>query len=344
MLSAVKANIKWYTKSELIVEKISKAIKIFFYLRQVRHYKRIKSELFYFTEQDIIIIPGGILNPSNSYLMACRFYGLKFYTYDSGINGQVIFARSSVAAHLEEINEQKFDEITPCKVQVLLSSAEHSISERMNSSDKFKYQKVERGGTEYLKYLKPNLTNILIPLSCPWDAASLLRRDIFRSEINLIVKVLEQYKNSNILVRVHPIERLPNNSRNDDLAKFFKNDKRVKIITAETNVNTYDFLDYVDLVICRNTSIGAEALICGKKVFSTSISYWNDTIGLQPTSLDLETIKMRYALAQVHNWNFPPVNLNNVSYYSIDTDGFDEFTDMVLSYKTQTEVKMNNII
>ena len=343
ILIAVRANIKWYTKSELFVEKLHKIVLRTFYKRQVNHYQKVKNKLAEFTEKDIIIIPGGVLNPSFSYVNACNVLGLKYYTYDSGSDGEVIFARASIAAHLKEIENYDIKNIHPLQKEQLLCSADELIKNRMNSADQFKYQKVPTGGAEYLEYIDENKMNILVPLSCPWDAASLMRKDLFNSELSFIKKVLCEYEGCNIIVRVHPIERVGSNARNDNLVNIYKKYTNVRIITPEKSVNTYDLLDAVDLVICQNTSLGAEAVICGNTAISTTISYWNDTPGLVQTTLKVDCIKMRYALAQVYNWNFPMVNLNNVSPYLISTDSFDEFTSTVIDYKTHTEIKIRGI-
>lgn len=342
-LIAVTANVTWYTKSEFVAYHLGSKIKSILYVRQLRHYQKIKAKLTQFCANDIFIIPGGVLNPSCSYTLACASLGLKYYTYDSGINGQVIFARESVAAHLSEVQYLDLQDLTASSASLIKQSAEDLISLRMSSKDHFKYQKVARGGDEFKEYIDLTKKNILIPLSCPWDAASLIRKDIFRSELAFLEKVISIYKDYNIIIRVHPIERLPNNSRNDDLFKMYNDYENVTIISADVNINTYDLVEHVDIVLSRNTSIGAEAFISGKRSLSTTISYWNDTAGFDATSINIDLVKMRYGLAQHYNWNFPTINLSNVSFYTIDNADFEVFVEMVLSYQRHIDVKLKKI-
>ena len=127
ILMAVNANIKWYTKSELFLKRFKKNYLRFFYKRQASHYQKVKNALADFTEKDIIIIPGGVLNPSFSYVNACNFLGLKYYTYDSGSDGQVIFSRKSIAAHIKEIEEYDLKNISNLQKGKLLGSADELI-------------------------------------------------------------------------------------------------------------------------------------------------------------------------------------------------------------------------
>ncbi|WP_340300694.1 hypothetical protein [Roseobacter sp. HKCCD5988] len=340
----IKANITWYTKSELVWRSCHSIFKNFYYRRQCLHYVKVKLKISQLGCDDVIVIPGGVLSPSFSYVLACNNCKIKYYTYDSGSNGQVIFAREGVAAHLGEVESFDFSSMSSSHSHIIQKSADKLISDRMGSRDIFKYQKVKRGSNDLSNYLDPSKLNILVPLSCPWDAASLMRRDVYGTEFSFVKKILQTYKNENIIIRVHPIERLRSNSRYDDIFKLYKIHSNVKIISADTAVNTYDLVEAVDMVISRNTSLGAESFILGKTSVSSTISYWNDTVGLYPTSLDPDLVKMRYAIAQHYNWNFPSVNLTNVSFDEIDANSFDVFTDMALHYKRHIDVKLDRII
>ena len=98
--------------------------------------------------------------------------------------------------------------------------------------------------------------------------------------IENISNSLLKKENIIIYVRQHPIERDPEISSNDNyelLEKILKKKykERFIFINADQNLNSYDLIEKSDLIIVNSSTIGLEAAILGKPVFTCSKCYYH---------------------------------------------------------------------
>lgn len=332
ILSIVKANIIWQSRSEFFVELVPRVFLRWLFKRQQFHFINVRKKLVTdFESIEKLIIPGGVYSVSASYVLAAKQLGILYYTYDSGADGEVIFCRNGIASHLDDIEDFNYFELSDDQVEHLQIQGDELLNKRAMGIDKFKYQKVplKSGGSDEFQETLPNQMRILVPLSCPWDAASLCRQDLFQSEISFLKHVLKCFSNDLVIVRMHPVERYAYGRRNDRISEFLKPYTNCHFVPADADVNTYALLQGVDLVICRNTTIGLEAHILDIPVISTTKSYWNKNCSWDRATIDKNQAKLLYAVAQGHSWLFPSCNLQNVYGFFDQQSEFPKFPEFI---------------
>lgn len=341
VLRVIKSNIIWQSRSEIFVSLVPRALIVLLYRRQKRHYRAVLEKLTRIQDSvGVVIVPGGVLAVSASYVLACRKLGITFFSYDSGVDGEVIFCRNGVAAHLDDIDLSVVDSLSASARESLVSEADMLLLSRKLGEDRFKFQKIPSGfSREDLLNLRGSGFKILVPLSCPWDAASLLRSDLFYSELSFLVFISKLFPHATLIVRVHPIERHSFARRNDDLRSFVEKFDNMILVEAHDHVNTYDLLNTVDLVVCRNTSVGVEANLLGVPVISTTASYWNPVKSLVPVAAANPSTKILYLAAQKYNWLFPKCNLSNIFEVGFD-EPFAFFAELIYAEQTVTKMRM----
>jgi len=346
ILKIVKANIIWQSRSEFFVNIVPRRCIRWFFRRQQDHFINVTKEL---TRQvdfiDKIIIPGGIYSVSASYVLAAKKLGILFYTYDSGADGELIFCRNGIASHMDDISDLQHDDLPAQLVEDLERQGKELMDNRAMGSDRFKFQKVSEKSVKLDEFQQKeaNQKTILVPLSCPWDAASLCRQDLFQSEISFIKKVFQCYPSDQVIVRMHPVERYVYGRRNDKISEFLKAFPNCEFVSADADVNTYSLLKEVDLVICRNTTLGLEAKIRGIPVISTTKSYWNPSFSWEYVTVDKSKALSLYAMAQEHSWLFPICNLENIYKFLTHKSAlpeFPEFISLISNNSTITSQKL----
>ena len=346
ILKIVKANVIWQSRSEFFLNMVPRQCIRWLFRRQQNHFINVIKEL---TKQfdfiDKIIIPGGVYSVSASYVLAAKKLGIMFYTYDSGADGELIFCRNGIASHMDDIGDLQLDDLSVQLLEKLERQGEQLMDDRRAGSDQFKYQKVPANSfkVDIPQQKTAKQKSILVPLSCPWDAASLCMEDLIQSEINFIKKVFQRYPNDQVIVRMHTVERYAYGKRNDNISEFLKPFLNCQFVAADADVNTYSLLKEVDLVVCRNTTLCLEAKILGIPVISTTKSYWNPCFSWENVSIDKSKALSLYAIAQEHSWLFPVCNLQNI-YTFVTQDSplpeFPEFISLIGNNSTITSQKL----
>jgi hypothetical protein len=346
ILKIVKANVIWQSRSEFFVNYLPHAVLAWLFKRQLRHYLCVKSILeFRSDEIDTLIIPGGVYSVSASYVLAALSNGIDFYTYDSGVDGELVFCKNGIASHMSDVEQIDVSKLDPTCVNSLINEAEELLRNRAGGTDCFRTQKVPSNSQPFPLIVNAlsGTRKILIPLSCPWDSASLFRQDMFESELKFLEFVLKKYSNDTVIVRFHPVERYWYGARNDKLTPFLSGFSNCVVVSPNADVNTYDLLKEVDLVICRNTTLGAECQIMGIPVISTTKSYWNEKCDFNSAAISKKNCKIFYALAQKRNWIFPTCNLQNVRQPGVSCSDFPEFKELIMNKTTITKMKSDLI-
>jgi len=232
--------------------------------------------------QDLLFVPGGICATSGLWLKTGRASGSRVSTYDSGGYGVLLLAANGIACQLHDIprayaalrDETQADE----ERRLIVSFAEEEIAKRRAGTDKFSSQVKGVSGK-----LPEYEGGVLIALNSPWDSAALGLHAVFETTQDWIVQTVRHLlENSEVpvLVRQHPVERLPIARSLDNtrglLNQHFGNHPRLHFIGAEDPVNTYDLLEQVAAVVVYTSTVGVEAVAQGKLVITEATSYYAD--------------------------------------------------------------------
>lgn len=230
--------------------------------------------------QDFLFVPGGICLSSGLWLRSGRLRGLRVSTYDSGGYGLLLLAADGIACQLQDIPRayaELHDQIISTEErQLVIGYAEEEIRKRRVGIDRFSSQ-VKSVSVKRLEYEGA----ILIALNSPWDSAALGLHTVFASTQEWIIQTVRyvlENSEAPVLVRQHPVERLPSARSVDDtralLDQYFGDNPRVHFISADDPVNTYDLIDQAAAVVVNSSTVGLEAVAYGRPVVTESSSYY----------------------------------------------------------------------
>ena len=251
---------------------------------------------------DWIFIPGGIFGLSGMYVAAARGTGTSFTTYDAAV-GVLRLSQDSVAAHLGDV-PRTFSELQarwqedPSEQARVLDMARAEIDDRTAARDFRQFQVAQATQRDDLRY------DILVPLNIRWDSAALSRQRIFASVEQWLVALLDWVSarpDVSICIRQHPRERLGFAKGSDDLAPLLERysalGERVRFVAAADEINTYDLLRHVKVVLPHTSTIGIEAAFLGKPVvIGTSVYYEDFGFVQRPATRDEYFAKIADAL------------------------------------------------
>ncbi|AEE87646.1 Capsular polysaccharide export system protein KpsC [Francisella cf. novicida Fx1] len=89
---------------------------------------------------------------------------------------------------------------------------------------------------------------------------------------DMILSAMEENKNSEIIIKIHPDELIKN--KNSKYIRNLKKNKNVKIIDYE--INPIYLIKQVDIVYVLTSQLGFEALMCGKKVVCFGAPFYSN--------------------------------------------------------------------
>lgn len=232
--------------------------------------------------QDLLFLPGGICATSGLWLRTGRSRDIRVSTYDSGGYGVLLLAADGIACQLQDIPRAYAalrDETQAAEERrLVISFAEEEIGKRRAGTDKFSSQVKGASGK------RPEYEGgVLIALNSPWDSAALGLHVAFDTTQDWIVQTVRHllaHSEAPVLVRQHPVERLPIARSVDDtralLRQHFGDHPRLHFIAAEDPVNSYDLMEQVVAVVVYTSTVGVEAAARGKLVITESKSYYAD--------------------------------------------------------------------
>lgn len=232
--------------------------------------------------QDLLFVPGGICATSGLWLRTGRARGIRVSTYDSGGYGVLLLAADGIACQLHDIPRAYAvlrDETQVAEERrLVIGYAEEEIGKRRAGTDKFSSQVKGASGK------RPEYEGgVLIALNSPWDSAALGLHAVFETTQDWIVQTVRhvlEHSQAPVLVRQHPVERLPIARSVDDtralLRQHFGDHPRLHFIGAEDPVNSYDLMEQVAAVVVYTSTVGVEAVAHGKLVITESTSYYAD--------------------------------------------------------------------
>ena len=308
--------------------------------------KRIKT-LFKEYTFDHCLVPGGIFSNSGLYLRLARKHGIRVATYDSGdellligVNNVAAYqfdVRTSLVKYLAEFSSAEMDE-------KLIAIAKEEFENRQHRRDQYQNQYGDyRGGvSEYS-------ADYLIPLNIEWDAAALGRHRYFTDAKDWLTQTIEYivYKlQRSVIIRQHPYER--HFSFGTELSKLvvekYGNNPLVTFIAATDDVNTYDLMPSVKVVLPNTSTVGIEAAALGKQVICEADVYYAG-FGFTHDPADREEYFQLIASLAEQN---PPVNIKNawLCYYFSQICSFytTNFTPMPSDVSIWIKKDLNSIM
>jgi len=232
--------------------------------------------------QDLLFVPGGICATSGLWLRTGRSRGIRVSTYDSGGYGVLLLAADGIACQLHDIprayTSLRDETQAADERRLVIGFAEEEIGKRRAGTDKFSSQVKDVSGK------RPEYEGgVLIALNSPWDSAALGLHAVFETTQDWIVQTVRhvlEHSEAPVLVRQHPVERLPIARSVDDtrglLRQHFGDHPRLHFIGAEDPVNSYALMEQVAAVVVYTSTVGVEAVAHGKLVITESTSYYAD--------------------------------------------------------------------
>jgi hypothetical protein len=230
--------------------------------------------------QELLFVPGGICGTSGLWLRTGRLRGIRVSTYDSGGYGVLLLAADGIACQLHDIPRAyaalRDETESTDERKLVIGYAEEEIGKRRAGTDKFSSQIKGASGK------RPEYEGgLLIALNSPWDSAALGLHAVFETTQDWIVQTVRyalEHSEAPVLVRQHPVERLPIARSVDDtralLHQHFCENPRLHFIGAEDPVNSYDLLEQVAAVVVYTSTVGVEAAAHGRPVITESTSYY----------------------------------------------------------------------
>ena len=225
------------------------------------------------TNPRYVVLGGGIYGSSGIFIDVGRRMGCRVATLDSG-SGVMLAATDGIAAYLDDI---------PAAFRLLsnddewvVAEAEAELERRMQRKDAFQYQLATSTG-------QVDPVGVLLPLNHSFDSASRGRHRVFKNQTEWMLETVAwvlECTSETIAVRRHPSERLDSHTSNDDYAALltsrFGRNGRLKYISADVPVNTYDLIRQASVVVPYVSTVGIEAAAMGKPVVTEGASCYVD--------------------------------------------------------------------
>ncbi len=229
---------------------------------------------------DWILLPGGVWGVSGIYGRIAAELGMSITSYDCGV-GILFVSHDGAAAHYADM-PAAFREV------VRDTQDDPALRERMRTAA-HEVLEVRRQGTDIYR-LQPKSTaatmaeswDILLPLNYRSDTAAMCRQRLFASVKDWLEQVLAWVKTQpsvTLVIRQHPCEKIEEfrgSDHWDELIKSYELGDRCRFIAAEDEVNTYDLLAGVRVVLPCTSRVGIEAAILNKPVILGWESYYQD--------------------------------------------------------------------
>ncbi len=229
--------------------------------------------------QDVLLVPGGIFGTSGVWVARARAQGLRVCSFDAGGPGVGMFATTGVACHLADIPNalrRLKTSGTPAEHAFAQAAAAAEMAKRRQGVDAFASQVAGAGSGD-----ARHDGAVLVALNSSWDAAALGLHTVFSDNTQWIVETVRhvlQHTDANVIVRQHPVERLPMGWTSDDyralLQHHFGDEPRLLFIAAADSINSYALLARVAVVVTYTSTIGIEAAALGKPVVAPSRAYY----------------------------------------------------------------------
>jgi hypothetical protein len=228
---------------------------------------------------DRLIVPGGIFGLSGIYIACAAHFGLPFTTYDMG-RASILVSHGGCAGHIADfkiafLKTKELIDQNPRVAAYVRRATIDAFRERKAGKDAIQMQKV--AGNLESQYD----CDVLVCLNNRADAAALNREKLFESVGHWLGAIngwsIENPK-YRIYIRQHPAERydwVPNEENYPEMIRNWDpKGRRLRLIDAESDVNTYDLLRSCKAVLPYTSTIGVEAAYQGKPVITSANCYY----------------------------------------------------------------------
>jgi hypothetical protein len=228
---------------------------------------------------DRLIIPGGIFGLSGIYLACAAHLGLPVTTYDMGW-GSIMVSHDGCAAHHADFKAAfaKTKEVidqNPQLAAYVRRAAMDAFCNRKAGKDAIQMQKV--AGSHETRYD----CDVLVCLNNRSDTAALNRERLFESVAHWLGSINKwslENPEYRIYIRQHPAERFDWLRNEENYPEMIRNwdpeGRRLRLIDAQSDVNTYDLLESCKAVLPYTSTIGVEAAYQGKPVITSTKCYY----------------------------------------------------------------------
>jgi hypothetical protein len=281
-LKLIELNSIWYARGEMNSDTRSR------YDKKIRkQISNLYQKSLLITDQlknlslDFVFMPGGIWGGSGVWFEAFTNMNVRIATYDCGGYKTTMICSDGLACQLQDIPDA-FDRLIKGDKRNLndcFEIAKKEIEKRRSGRDRFQSQisaDIEKNQVSYED-------SVLIALNSSWDGAVLGVHDVFDSNQAWIIETVQWLlanTDSNILVRQHPAERLAIGATSDDykllLESNFGVNDRLKFISANDDVNSYQLIKSVKFIVVATTTFGIEAAALGAQVLTPAKAYFAD--------------------------------------------------------------------
>lgn len=306
------------------------------------------------------IVPGGICGNTALFYWASKLFNIRIASYDSG-SGIFMVGVDDVASHLMDIPKiVKCNDVfnTLQDKNRAIKLARHELSLRMQGKDKFVSQHIPR-----VSHSNDKMNfDVLIPLNIDWDSAALGKHRFFEFTYEWLtdtIRYILDETTATIAVRQHPAEMNFKSGifLEEYFNRIFPHEPRFRFFPCHEEVNTYDILDNVRIVLPYTSTLGVEAAMLGKRVIVESNCYYSNLSFVQKAtskqdyfnkiqnglleniSDDLKVIEeaeLCYYFTQVCNWIFTD--------FTPDTNDFKKWSNISLDKLLEDEIVQDILI
>lgn len=222
-----------------------------------------------------LLAPGGTFGSSGLFLWLGTQHQLRVATYDAGLRFMTASPTGVAAQHFDL--PRAFDRLLHAEASTraqMVHYAEAELNNRRHARDLARYQTV----ASTTHPVAPS--GALIPLNVEWDASALGRHTIFRDRTDWLestIPFILENSDSHITIREHPAETQQQAAHRisfEPLHIRFGGTPRLKFVSAEAPVNTYNLVDGASIVLPFVSTIGIEAAALGKQVIVAGEPYY----------------------------------------------------------------------
>lgn len=217
---------------------------------------------------DRLVVPGGVWGTGGISATAAEEINLSYTTFDSG-PGRLFLAQNGAAAHFPDVSRAlgHWAGREPQEIARCLGLVEEILSERQRGEDIFRLQPHPAGS------VATPPCDVLLALNYRADTAALCRNLAFedvRDWVLSVCRYMEARGSGHLVVRQHPCEKFPEYRGTDEwkdlLSAYLGKEPRIRFVSAEDDVNTYDLMRKASVVLPFTSRVGIEAAWLGKAV------------------------------------------------------------------------------
>jgi len=233
--------------------------------------------LFERRSPDLVLIPNGLVTELGVFFQVSTFLKKKTVTYEFNDQREQIWLSHSDVVMNQNTTElwavTKDRKLTPSQVdQITEFENARSTAKKYGKGTRFWQDVASVGGATQRKNLGlDDRPVVLLATNVLGDSLTLGRNLFTQSMAEWIAKTVTYYKdhpNAQLIIRIHPGERLMKGPSSMDVIKATLGEipENIKIIGPLEKVNTYDLMEIANLGLVYTTTVGLEMAMRGVPV------------------------------------------------------------------------------